>query len=110
VDFIVGWIRCTKVDVKRKEFGMISVHDLRRVGYKVRVLHNRKYVKGSMSCEYCPRGGSTEITVFDPVRQFGFVGTARCNECDNYNRKVGVRIALSRALFIMGGYDEVGQK
>ena len=80
---------------------MTTVHDLRKLGCKVRVLHNRVY-DNELMCQESARGGSTLVAVFLPKQQMGFIGTAKCSPADNYNRKLGVKIALGRALFAMG--------
>ena len=71
---------------------MLSVHQLRKSGCKVMVHHYR--VKND-------RGGATVVKVTDPL---GFTTsvTALCSYRDQFNRKLGMRIALGRALKELG--------
>jgi hypothetical protein len=87
----------------------MTVQQLRNSGYKVRVLHNRLYngyykwqvgSKPSGDHGYTPidpdtKGGSTQIVVDSPSGEH-YVGLAICSNKDNYNKKLGVRIALGR--------------
>jgi hypothetical protein len=73
---------------------MVSVKELRKSGNKVRVLHYRNTLPdGKISC----KGGSTtiEITTIDG-RELS--GTSKCRDDETFNRKMGVMIALGRAL------------
>ena len=88
----------------------MTIQQLRNSGYKVRVIHNRLY-KGyhrwqvgsrptSSDYGYGPidpdaRGGSTQITIDSPNGE-RFQGLAICSKKDNYDKKLGVRIALGR--------------
>ena len=67
---------------------MMSVYDLRKNGFKVRVNHYR-----------CTNnfGGATVVDVTHPLGKT-FTGTSLCNYQDQFNRKLGLRIALGRAL------------
>jgi hypothetical protein len=80
---------------------MHTVHSLRKLGCKVKVLHYREY-ESDLTCQLAARGGSTVVEVYLPKQHFGFVGVAKCSPVDNYDRKIGVKIALGRALFAMG--------
>lgn len=84
----------------------MTVQQLRNTGYKVRVLHNRLYngyhkwqvgtqakVNGPINPD--PKGGSTEIVVDSPSGKH-FHGVAICSKKENYNKKLGVKIALGR--------------
>ena len=78
-----------------------SIADLRRCGYKVRVIHSRpkittKRMDGE-SFEYSAKGGNTIIEITTP-EGLNAIGTAQCSVKDNWNRKVGNQIALGRAL------------
>lgn len=75
---------------------METVKSLRRKGYKVRVLHNRRY-KGKLSNEFEEKGGKTTVEIRTP-EGIEISASARCHEKDSYNKKEGVRIALKRAL------------
>lgn len=87
----------------------MTVQELRNMGYKVRVLHNRLYngyykwqvgttdhsrYTGPIDAD--PKGGSTQI-VIDAPNGDHFDGLAVCSKADNYNKKLGVRIALGRS-------------
>jgi len=87
----------------------MTVQQLRNSGYKVRVLHNRlyngyyKWQVGSKTAEgygYGPidpdtKGGSTQIIIDSPSGDH-YDGLAICSKKENYNKKLGVRIALGR--------------
>jgi hypothetical protein len=88
----------------------MTVQQLRNNGYKVRVLHNRLYsgyhkwqVGAIESAKHHygpiypdPKGGSTQIIIDSPDGQH-FRGLAMCSRKDNYNKRMGVRIALGRS-------------
>lgn len=84
----------------------MTIQQLRNDGYKVRVLHNRLYkgkfkwqrvssVVGSGPIDPDTKGGSTQIVVDSPSGEH-YDGIALCSKKDNYNKKLGVRIALGR--------------
>lgn len=79
----------------------LSIKNLRRRGWKVRVLHQRSYfLRNRMdgtSSEVCAKGGNTEIQLTSPDKTINVSGKAVCSEQENYNRKVGNSIALGRA-------------
>lgn len=79
----------------------LSIKNLRRRGWKVRVLHQRNYfLRNRMdgaSSEVCAKGGVTEIQLTSPDKTINVSGRAVCSEEDNYDRKVGNAIALGRA-------------
>lgn len=81
---------------------MFTVHQLRKNGFNVRVHHNRELLsiqtENGKDYDYNPRGGSTMVRVYDPQNGIEAFGHAYCSRKDNYNRKLGVRIALGRAL------------
>ena len=73
---------------------MVTVRELRQSGNKVRVLHARNVLDdGSISC----LGGSTvvEITTKDGRN---LTGSAKCRDDERFHRKMGLEIALGRAL------------
>lgn len=96
-----------------------QVHELRKVGHKVRITHYRRYegitdkfetkIKTWSRREYDANksmfalsrmlitGGKTtaEVTLTDGT---ALSGVAECSEIDGYNRRVGVAAALGRAL------------
>ena len=80
-----------------------TVKDLRQEGHKVRVFHTRKNnCWGMTGLGANPRGGSTTVEVTikgnSIEKDLTVRGEARCSNMDNYNKKVGVSIALGRAL------------
>jgi hypothetical protein len=87
----------------------MTVQELRNKGFKVKVLHNRLYkgrfkwqtahpsvIIGSAPLEPDTKGGSTHI-IIDSPNGFHFEGVALCSRNDNYDKKLGVRIALGRS-------------
>ena len=71
----------------------ITVSFLRRSGYKVAVRHHRTINSdGSIR----PKGGMTEIIIDSPYGEH-FEGRAKCCDQDNYDKKLGTRIALGRS-------------
>lgn len=88
----------------------MTIQELRNKGYKVRVLHNRLYngyhkwqvgSRPSSNLGYGPidpdpKGGSTEIVIDSPTGRH-YQGLAICSKKDNYNKKLGVKIALGRS-------------
>lgn len=83
---------------------MMTVHKLRKAGFKVQVRHFRCYdddINTPLS-----KGGSTEVLITYPPQEgigtCSVVGIAECSPKDNFDRKRGVRIALGRALKNMG--------
>jgi hypothetical protein len=80
---------------------MKNIAQLRREGYKVRVLHSRPIVyqqkiDGSVKV-FSPTGGKTTIQITTPEGR-DVVGEATCSDKDSWNRKFGNQIALGRAL------------
>lgn len=75
----------------------ISVDDLRNLGYKVKVFHDRiKNKNGELS----PKGGKTRVFLTDHNGNTA-EGIAKCSTLDGFSRKLGVRIAIGRALNIL---------
>lgn len=77
-----------------------SIHDLRKLGWKVRVIH------GDVNAD---TGVEHDFEMIDLVSKFTkielrspegieYSGTAYCSKQDNYDRKLGNKIALGRAL------------
>ena len=91
---------------------MLTVENLRKMGFRVKVRHTRNYTgmpkfsgsDGILVQEdvYDPYGGYTEVEVYDFAAQQAYTGKAECSKKDHYCRKLGVRIALGRALKKMG--------
>jgi len=100
-----------------KENGLFSsIHNLRKNGYKIRVIHHRKYLvanepfekpkeiclsnfeKQAFSHKYykiLQNGGFTELQILTPDKK-EYIVTSNCSKKDNYCRKRGVIIALGR--------------
>lgn len=90
-----------------------SVKDLRRAGRHVQVWHRRRYYDPVNKCyvflsnyerklsalpEYvkkCEKGGETIVIVDNK-----WVGFAECSKRDNYCKKEGVSLALSRLTYL----------
>lgn len=71
----------------------ITVSYLRKNGYKVAVIHHRNKDKnGTVK----PKGGKTVLIIDSPIGEH-FEGTAKCSNEDNYDKKLGIRIALGRS-------------
>lgn len=79
---------------------MICVEELRKGGYKVRVKHFRLTNSDGIKS----RGGKTVVEVTGPGGET-FVGMARCSRNENFNKRLGVRIALGRAFKNKGAQD-----
>lgn len=85
---------------------MITVKELRQNGYKVMVLHHRNYEKRKVvnnpnqftQSIVSNLGGKTEV-IIDSATGDHYEGIAVCSKVENYNKKLGVKIALGRALF-----------
>lgn len=92
----------------------ITVAELRRRGYKVRVTHFRRIffylsgedcrlfrmdtVRDAMRQDWISAvGGETRVEILTPKGE-SFTGIAKCSNKDNYNKKYGVELALERAL------------
>ena len=79
----------------------LSIKNLRRRGWKVRVMHSRHYFLkdrfNGTSTEVSPKGGITLIEITSPDKTINVSGKAVCSDEDNYDRKVGNAIALGRA-------------
>lgn len=71
----------------------ITVKFLRQCGYKVGVYHHRQK---SATKDALAKGGITRIIIDSPNKEH-FEGTAVCCRSDNYNKKLGVRIAIGRS-------------
>lgn len=87
----------------------MTVQQLRNNGYKVKVLHNRlyngyhkwqvgdrDYVKNYGPLDPDAKGGSTQVIIDSPTGQH-FQGLAICSKKENYDKKMGVKIALGRS-------------
>jgi hypothetical protein len=87
----------------------MTVQQLRNMGYKVKVFHNRiyngyhawqvgghEYIQQNAPVDPDSKGGSTHIIIDSPTGEH-FQGLAMCSKKENYNKKMGVRIALGRS-------------
>jgi hypothetical protein len=87
----------------------MTVQQFRNTGYKVRVLHCRLYkgvelsysdllsvYRTSIKPKPDAKGGSTQVIIDSPDGKH-FIGEAICSKKENYNKKMGVRIALGRS-------------
>lgn len=95
-----------------------EIHELRQQGYKVQIQHKRRFkmCDGYMTrgeYESSPfktespksyyknavnaKGGMTVVRVTTPDGT-ELAGTAKCSDKDNYNRKLGLKMSLGRAL------------
>jgi hypothetical protein len=71
-----------------------TIEQLRKSGYKVRVIHD---ILNNDDPYYHLADRYTRIEVLDPQGK-EWIGESRCSIKDNYNRKLGNKIALHRAL------------
>jgi hypothetical protein len=70
---------------------MKTVQELRQSGYKVRVIHSRVKAFDWIHA----RGGATIVELRTP-EGVELRAETRCSTKDNYNKKIGVALALSR--------------
>lgn len=70
-----------------------TVNDVKNLGYKIKVFHNRFVKDGKLS----HTGGSTEVHITD---NFGNTskGFSHCHENDPFVKRIGIAIAIGRAL------------
>jgi biotin operon repressor len=84
---------------------MLNIKKLRQAGYKVRVLHTRKYNTiqkiGGTYKEISPKGGETFIEITTPDKNLTTAGASICSDKELYDRKKGNEIALGRAIKTM---------
>lgn len=76
---------------------MYTVESLRKMGWRVRVMHHRKYTPSGINA----RGGKTVVEVTLPDGR-DLVGISRCSRSENFDKRLGVRIALNRILSKIG--------
>lgn len=94
----------------------LSVESLRQQGYKVRVTHMRYFGRNSFlkpvlwsmyeakeelynyTDLILSNGGLTKVEITIPESNKTLVGISKCSIKDSYNKKLGVKIALGRAL------------
>lgn len=97
-----------------------SVHELRKNGYKIRVIHKRYYssygnlyttghvelltrrdadllISDGIKIFILPKGGFTKVEITTPDGR-NLDGQSECSIKDSFNRKLGLKIALNRAM------------
>lgn len=91
----------------------LTIRQLRRAKFKVRVIHTRHYetlhqykLSGPIQ-RLSGKGGSTKIQITAPDMVSNAEGIALCSIDDNFNRKLGNSIALGRALARFESFSEV---
>lgn len=77
-----------------------TIQEYRKMGYKIRVMHGR--INGRDG-QILPKGGVTVIEVTTPDGKTTVKGMAECSIKDSWNRKMGNKIALGRAMEQIGG-------
>lgn len=94
---------------------IISVKALKEIGLKVYVKHYRRYRRYENGHENCrihidtlpnsvadvryalSRGGKVDVVLIDS-NGVEFTGFSRCNDSDQYCKKIGVQLALTDAI------------
>lgn len=71
----------------------LTVGYLRKCGYKIAVHHHRRT---NSDGSFKPKGGKTVLIIDSPHGEH-FEGVAICSNDDNYDKKLGTRIALGRS-------------
>jgi len=75
----------------------MKILDLKKLGYKVTVVHNRRTLFDEyFGVEVSPKGGTTNVLLEKDGRVYG--GLAVCSDKDNYCRATGRTVALARAM------------
>lgn len=74
------------------------IEDLETKGYKVEVRHVRYLDEDEKPID---KGGYTSVNLYKNERTAAH-GIAACSKKDNYNRKLGLTIALGRAVKKLG--------
>ena len=90
----------------------LTIRQLRRAGFKVRVIHTRHYeiIQRGMSGPFSRlsgKGGTTKIQITTPDKQIDVEGIAVCSLEDSFDRKLGNSIALGRAIQMLETYPEI---
>ena len=80
---------------------MEGVKELRQRGFTVKARHNRNFKLIPKLNGFAPalssKGGFTEVNIYKDEDLLAS-GWSACCGVDNYNRKLGVKIAINRAL------------
>lgn len=82
----------------------MKISDLKKLGYKVTVVHNRRMEfdwdsfdeNGQYGQLILPKGGATNVVLEKDGRVYD--GMALCSDKDNYCRATGRTVALARAM------------
>ncbi len=78
----------------------MNVQQLRKLGYQVKIIHNRRMeyeqMPDGMKPILLPRGGATNAIIQKDGKSF--YGVAVCSDKDNYCRSTGRKVALARAM------------
>lgn len=84
-----------------------DVHDLRDLGFKIKVFHYRRFpqygsdticmshVRKNERCTVDPRGGKTVVMAYKEGSD-AILGMAECHYLDNYNKRYGREKAVER--------------
>ena len=88
--------------------GKIETHVEPHVPYDRDISMSNK--EGGIWSQLLPNGGRTIISVVDPATGDEFEGRADCRKDENYNRKVGVTVALTEVAQLMLVEKELGYK
>lgn len=95
-----------------------TINRLRDDGYEVRVSHRRPTTSWNLDSDVlltkqeakdqghklAPKGGVTHVMIAKSDDKWH--GASRCSRLDNFNRRMGLQIALGRAMKQMGGTVE----
>ena len=103
-------VQCVPSCERRGMTGATQLAALKEAGYKVTVSHQRRYeatpVEQSTGVKLpewehriIPTGGLTRVEISwpDKPEEVLATGVAYCSNRDNYNRKLGLTIAIGRA-------------
>lgn len=100
---------------------MKLLDELKSQGYSVKVSHGRSFTLPTQPLFFGtrrehpaippnPAGGFTIATIRDAEGVVVAQGTAHCSRRDNYNKSLGLQIALSRANFKLTRPEEVARR
>lgn len=94
---------------------MQKLEELRAAGHVVKIRHRRHWLDGQggrlvatreqakrlldeVPVVLLPKGGDTKVTILDGSGRTIAAGFARCSRLDNFDRRMGLTIALGRAI------------
>lgn len=80
------------------------------LGYEVEVTHERQLTHPPLTMDQVaattsPRGGKTTVEVLDKDHNVVASGVAVCSGKDNYNKRIGVAIAMGRLVQYLDWYN-----